>query len=83
MQITNCTHAISLLSHVTDLTVASADEGDRLFDQYTPPTPTPLNCRAESRRRLWCEQNLQLAHDDCRQIRSTISKMTKQIPQRY
>jgi len=31
--------------------------------QYTPPTPTRLNCRVESRRR--CVLNSQLAHDDC------------------
>jgi len=36
--------------------------------QYTPPTPTRRNCRVESHRR--CEQNSQLAHDDCRRVRS-------------
>ena len=33
-----------------------------------------------SRRR--CEHNSQLAHDDCRRIRSTIWKLIKQTPQR-
>jgi len=28
---------------------------------YTPPTPTRLNCRVDSRR--WCVLNLQLIHD--------------------
>jgi len=42
--------------------------------QYTPPMPTRQNCRVASRQR--CEQNLQLAHDDCRRIRSTIWKLT-------
>ena len=32
--------------------------------QYTPPTPTRLNCRVESGRR--CVLNSQLSHDDCR-----------------
>jgi len=41
----------------------------KLNVQYTPPTPTRLSCRVESRRR--CEQNSQLAHDDCRRVRST------------
>ena len=36
--------------------------------QYTPPTPTRLNCRVASRRR--CVQKSQLAHDDCRRVRS-------------
>jgi len=31
----------------------------------------------ESRRRQRCEQNSQLAHDDCRRIRSTIWKLTR------
>jgi len=35
-----------------------------------------------SRRRRRCEHNWQLAHDDCRLIRSTIWKLTKQTPQR-
>jgi len=43
--------------------------------QYTPPTR--LSCRVESRRRRRCEQNSQLARDDCRRIRSTILKLTK------
>ena len=33
-----------------------------------------------SRRRRRCEHNSQLAHDDCRRIRSTIWKLTKQTP---
>ena len=33
--------------------------------QYTPHTPTRLSCRVESRRSRRCEQNSQLAHDDC------------------
>jgi len=33
-----------------------------------------------SRRRRRCEQNSQLAHDDCRRIRLTIWKLTKQTP---
>jgi len=33
--------------------------------QYTPSTAVQLNCRVESRRRWRCEQNSQLAHDDC------------------
>jgi len=41
-----------------------------VYAQYTPPTPTRRNCFVASRRR--CEHNSQLAHDDCRQIRSTI-----------
>ena len=41
--------------------------------QYTPLTPTRLSCRVESRRR--CVLNSQLAHDDCRRIRSTIWKL--------
>ena len=32
----------------------------------------------ESRRR--CKENSQLAHEDCRRIRWTIWKLTKQIP---
>jgi len=36
--------------------------------------------RVESRRRRRCEKNSQLAHDDCRRIRSTIWKLTKQTP---
>jgi len=51
--------------------------------QYTPPTPTRLNCRVASHRRRRCEQNSQLAHDDCRRIWSTIWKLTKQTPQRF
>jgi len=47
--------------------------------QYTPPT-TRLNCRVASGRRRRCEQNSQLAHDDCRRTRSTIWKLTKQTP---
>ena len=43
--------------------------------QYTPPTTTQRNCR---RRRY--ERSSQLAHDDCRRIRSTIWKLTKQTP---
>jgi len=44
--------------------------------QYTRPTPTRLcNCRVASRRRRQCEQNSQLAHNDCRRIRSTIWKL--------
>ena len=35
-----------------------------------------------SRRRRRCEHNSQLAHDDCRRIRSTIWKLTKQTPWR-
>jgi len=58
----------------------SAREIRRLLSQYAPPTPMRLNCRVESRRRRRCEQNLQLAHDDCRRIRSTIWKLTKQTP---
>jgi len=45
--------------------------------QYTPPMPT-VNCQVESRRR--CEQNSQLAHDNCPRIRSTIWKLTEQTP---
>ena len=45
---------------------------------YTPPTPTRRNCRVASRRR--CEHNSQLAHDDCRRIRSTVWKLAKQTP---
>jgi len=37
--------------------------------------PTRLNCRVESRWRRRCVQNSQLAHDDCRRIRSTIWKL--------
>jgi len=33
-----------------------------------------------SRRRRRCEHNSQLAHDDCRRIRSTIWKLTKRTP---
>ena len=33
-----------------------------------------------SRRRRRCEHNSQLAHDDCRRIRSTIWKLAKQTP---
>ena len=33
------------------------------------------------RRRRRCEHNSQLAHDDCRRIRSTIWKLSKQTPQ--
>ena len=36
--------------------------------QYTTPSPTRLNCRVESRRR--CVLNSQLAHHDCRRVRS-------------
>ena len=42
---------------------------------YTPPTPTRHNCRVASRRRRRCEHNSQLAHDDCRRIRSTVWKL--------
>jgi len=42
------------------------------------------NCRHDetvlSRRRRRCEHNSQLAQDDCRRIRSTIWKLTKQTP---
>jgi len=48
--------------------------------QYTPPTPTRLSCRVESRRRRRCAQNSQLAHDDCRRIWSATWKLTKQTP---
>ena len=48
--------------------------------QYTPPTPTRRNCRVSSRWR--CEHNSQLAHDNCRRIRPTILKLTKQTPSR-
>jgi len=39
---------------------------------YTPSTPTRLNCLVESRRRRRCVGllNSQLAHDDCRRVRS-------------
>jgi len=40
----------------------------------SPPTPMRLNCRVELSPRRRCEQNSQLAHDDCRRIRSTISE---------
>ena len=33
-----------------------------------------------SRRRRRCEHNSQLAHDDCRRIRSTVWKLAKQTP---
>ena len=33
-----------------------------------------------SRWRRRCEHNSQLAHDDCRRIRATIWKLTKQTP---
>jgi len=33
------------------------------YAQYI--SPTQLNCRVASRRRRRCEQNSQLAHDDC------------------
>ena len=39
------------------------------YAQYTPPTPTRRNCRVVTRRRRRCEQNSQLAHDDCQRIR--------------
>ena len=38
--------------------------------QHTPPTPTRRNCRVEWRRLRRCEHNLQLAHNDCRRVRS-------------
>jgi len=45
--------------------------------EYTPLSPMRLNCRVALRRRRRCEHNSQLAHDDCRQIRSTIWKLTR------
>jgi len=36
-----------------------------------------LKCRVESRRRRRCEYNSQLAHDDCRRIRSIVWKRTR------
>ena len=36
-----------------------------------------------SRWRRRCEHNSQLAHDDCRRIRSTIWKLAKQTPYRF
>jgi len=44
----------------------------------TPPTPTRRNYRVGSRRR--CKHNSQIAHDDCRRIRSTSWKLAKQTP---
>ena len=61
--------------------------------QYTPPTPTRRNCRVSSRRRrcihtadttkLFCRVSVggvNTIRDDCRRIRSTILKLTKQTP---
>ena len=45
--------------------------------QYTPPTRR--NCFVASASAVW-RQYSQLAHDDCRRIRSTIRKLTKQTP---
>jgi len=57
--------------------------GRRLAEQqsittilHSAESPTQLRCQVESRRR--CKQNSQQAHDDCRRIRSTIWKLTKQ-----
>ena len=44
--------------------------------QYTPPTPTDETVL--SRRVGGVNMNSQLAHDDCRRIRSTIWKLAKQ-----
>jgi len=49
-------------------------------DQYTLPMPTRLHCRVASRRHRRCEHNSQLAHNDCRRIRSTIWILAKQTP---
>jgi len=57
--------------------------GNVVYCPYTPPTPRRLNCRVASRRRRRCEQNLQLAHNVCRWIQSTIWKVTKQTPWRF
>ena len=63
--------------------------------QYTPPTPTRRNCRVVSSRRrcvhtadatkLFCRVGaggVNTIRDDCRRIRLTILKLTKQTPQR-
>jgi len=39
---------------------------------HSAATPTRLSRRVASRRHRRCVQNLQLAHDECRRIRSTI-----------
>jgi len=48
------------------------------YAQYTPPTPTRFNCQVASPRRRRCEQNSQLAHDDCRPTDSVDSLETDQ-----
>jgi len=53
--------------------------------QYTPPTPTRQNSFVASAS-VVCrpiEHNSQLAHDECRRIRSTIWKLAKQTPFDY
>ena len=50
--------------------------------QYIPLTLTRLNCRVAHRHR-WYEHSSQVAHDDCRWIRSTVCKLTKPTPQQF
>jgi len=51
----------------------------RRWRALSPIHITPMRCngRVESRRR--CEHNSQLAHDDCRRIRSTIWKLNRAV----
>jgi len=53
-------------------------EHERFVSDAFTDRRTDLRCRVASRRRRWCEHSLQLAHDDCRRVRSTIWKLTKQ-----
>jgi len=57
---------------------------DLIFDAKTsslmPSTHRRRDETVLSRRRRRCEHNSQLAHDDCRQIRSTICKLAKHTP---
>ena len=52
----------------------------QLVSNVKPNTHRRRDETVLSRRRRQCEHNSQLAHDDCRRIRSTILKLTKQTP---
>jgi len=72
----------SIKYHIADTNASLASAMCTHRGVYTPKTLTHRR-RDEtvlSRRRRQCEHNSQLADDDCRRIRSTILKLTKQTP---